>query len=296
MKVLIIGASGLVGSHVHAEAALRGHEVLGTYRTNPHDRLVQLDLADAKASEDLLRTFSPDWVVHAAGWTWVDGCESDPARALDENCNQPAMLAALCKNSGCRFAYFSTTYVFDGKSGPYSEEDLPGPVDVYARSKWEGEQAVMKILGGEALIPRVIFVWGREDRQKNFAWQTVRAIREERSMRVPSDQKGNPTWAGDIAGWLLDLMEANEAGIWNLVGDEPGMTKSAWAAEIARGLGETEGFPPDKLANWVCESVPSDQLGQVARRPLDCGGLDRKIQSRFPRVPRKPCDISILFS
>jgi dTDP-4-dehydrorhamnose reductase len=296
MKILIIGASGLVGSHVLAEAVFRGHEVVGTYRANPWVGLVKLDLADPDATAELLRSISPDWVVHAASWTWVDGCESDPVRAMEENCRQPAMLAALCKKNGCRFAYFSTTYVFDGMRAPYSEEDLPGPVNVYARSKWEGEQAVMKSLDGGALIPRVIFVWGREPQEKNFACQVVRAIREGRTMRVPSDQTGNPTWAGDIAGWLVDLMEANEAGVWNLVSGEPGMTKSGWASEILHGLNGTACVSADKLSAWVCESVPTDQLGQAARRPLHCGGLDDKIQSRFPKVPRKPCDISILFS
>ena len=295
MKVLIVGASGLVGSHVLAEALARGHEVLGSYRTNPFGGLVKLDLADAESAAGLMRSFSPDWVVHAAGWTWVDGCETDPGRAMDENCAQPAMLANLCKQSGCRFAYFSTTYVFDGDGGPYSEEDTPSPVNAYARSKWAGEQAVTGILDGQALIPRVIFVWGREAQEKNFACQVVRAIHEGRTMRVPSDQTGSPTWAGDIAGWLLDLMEANETGVWNLVGGEACMTKSGWASEIVNGLSETAFVSAEKLAVWTCESVPTDQLGQTAPRPLRCGGLDKKIQSRFPRTPRRPREISILF-
>lgn len=79
--------------------------------------------------------FRPDWVVHAVGWTWVDGCEKDPERAFSVNCEQPVFLAGLCRDQG---AYFSTTYVFDGTQGPYSEEDTPNPVNVYAKSKRGG--------------------------------------------------------------------------------------------------------------------------------------------------------------
>jgi len=96
MRVLVIGGSGLVGAHVLAEAHARGHTTLGTYRAHPVQGLEALDLADANATATLLDQWHPDAVVHAAGWTWVDGCESDPARATRENAEQPAMLAALC--------------------------------------------------------------------------------------------------------------------------------------------------------------------------------------------------------
>ena len=121
MKILVIGASGLVGSHVRAEALARGHEVLGTYRKFPTPNLVHLDLANESQARALLESFRPEWVVHAAGWTWVDGCEKDPDRAMRENCEQPVMVARLCKEIGIRMVYFSTHYVFDGSRGPYSE-------------------------------------------------------------------------------------------------------------------------------------------------------------------------------
>ena len=104
MRILVIGGSGLVGSHVLSEATARGHQVTGTYRNFPLPGLVPLDLADTTATQELLLATNPDWVVHAAGWTWVDGCESDPERAHRENCDQPAAVARLCRERGCRFA------------------------------------------------------------------------------------------------------------------------------------------------------------------------------------------------
>ena len=294
MRLLIIGASGLVGSHVMAEAKAKGHEVFGTYRNYPIDGLVPLDLGDAETTRALLERVRPDWVVHAAGWTWVDGCEKDPARALRENCDQPVMVARFCKERGCRFAYFSTTYVFDGTAGPYTEEDTPNPINVYAKSKWAAEQGIQEVLGGQALIPRVICVWGREAQKKNFAYQVLKAVSEGKPMRIPSDQEGNPTWAGDIAAWLVQLMVASERGVWNLVGASSRCSREQWLREILAGLQASDPSLSQKLKEWRYETVPTEILGQPAKRPLRAGGDFKKIQSRFPILNRSPEDIAII--
>ena len=292
MRLLIIGASGLVGSHVMAEAKAKGHEVVGTYRNYQVDGLVPLDLGDEAATRALLERVRPDWVVHAAGWTWVDGCEKDPARAFRENCEQPVMVARFCKEFGCRFAYFSTTYVFDGTAGPYTEEDRPSPINVYAKSKWAAEQGIQEVLGGQALIPRVICVWGREAQKKNFVYQVIKAVSDGKPMRIPSDQEGNPTWAGDIAAWLVLLMTAGEHGVWNLVGALPCCSREQWLREILSGLQVMDTSLFDKLKDWRYETLSTETLGQPAKRPLRAGGDGRKIHSRFQRMSRSSADIS----
>lgn len=292
MRILVIGASGLVGSHVLAEAKSRGHELTGTFRNYPVAELTKLDLADQSATDDLLAVLKPDWVVHAAGWTWVDGCEKDPARAMRENCEQPAAVAGLCRKHGCRFAYFSTSYIFDGTKGPYTETDRPNPVNVYARSKWEGEQRVQEALGGEALIPRVICVWGREAQQKNFAYQVIKALREGRTMRLPSDQIGNPSWAGDLAWWLLELMEHGERGVWNLAGDQMNCTRVEWFCAI-RNQARALGLVPTS-SDAAYEAVATNVLGQPALRPLHAGVSIDRISQRFPRKTRRPQDLAVL--
>lgn len=294
MRILIIGASGLVGSHILAKAKADGHDVTGTYRNYPVDGLVRLDLGNEESTRALLNRVQPDWVIHAAGWTWVDGCEKDPERAFRENCEQPTKLARLCKALGCRFVYFSTTYVFDGKSGPYSEEDVPNPINVYAKSKWAAEQRIQEILGGQALIPRVICVWGKEVQEKNFVYQVIKAVHAGKPMRIPSDQEGNPTWAGDIAWWLVQLMSAGENGVWNLVSSDSRCPREEWLKGILAGLASTHPMLENELKIWRYESITTATLGQPALRPLKSGGEFKKIQSRFSRLPREPYDISII--
>jgi dTDP-4-dehydrorhamnose reductase len=293
MRILLLGGSGLVGSHVLAEAKARNHIITATYRNFAVPGLVPLDLADATATRKLLEDAQPDWVVHAAGWTWVDGCEKDPVRAQRENCEQPAFLAQLCHERNCRFAFFSTTYVFDGTAGPYSETDQPNPLNVYARSKWAAEQQIQEILSGQTLIPRIICVWGREAQQKNFVYQTLKALREGRTLRLPSDQIGNPTWAGDIAWWLLGLMELAEAGVWNLAGDQENCDRGQWFSAIrdaARALGLA---PADPAPGY--EAIPTAEFKQPALRPLNSGARIQRIQNRLPRQPRSPADLAGIF-
>ncbi len=292
MRILIIGASGLVGSHVLAEAKARGCEVLGTYRNHPVDDLVRLDLEDPVATRSLLESFRPDWVVHAAGWTWVDGCEKDPARAFRENCEQPEMLAHLCREFGYRFVYFSTTYIFDGTAGPYTEEDKPNPINIYARSKWAAEQKIQAVLEGQALIPRVICVWGRETQQKNFVYQVIKALKEARQMTLPSDQLGNPTWAGDIARWLLGLMNRRESGVWNLAGNLENCTRAEWFCLI-RDAARAEQLVPISDSNAYV-SLSTAEMKQPALRPLHAGASVRKLGLVFSDAGRYPSELDCI--
>jgi dTDP-4-dehydrorhamnose reductase len=280
MRLLVVGGSGLVGAHVMREARARGHFAAGTYRGNPTPGLDPLDGARTGDFEALLDRHAPEVVVHAAGWTWVDGCEGDPDRALEENCRQPARMAELCAARGIRFAYFSTSYVFDGTGGPY-DEDAPGsPINAYGRSKWEAERALETVTKGTALIARIICVFGEEDRRKNFAYQVLGALRDGKTLRLPADQTGNPTWAGDIAAALLALLERSASGTWHLAGEDPACGRVQWAERLAAAF-ESAGVP--RHADFRLEPVLTADLRQPAPRPLRGGMVSRRLAE--PTLP-----------
>jgi dTDP-4-dehydrorhamnose reductase len=274
MKIFVIGGSGLVGSHVLRAAALAGHPTVGTYRKFPLPGLVAFDCAVEQTATTLIDKNKPDAVIYAAGWTWVDGCEDDPDRAFEENARQPQCLARLCHTRGIRFVYFSTSYVFDGTRGPYTEEDTPNPINVYSRSKWEGEQRVQDATEGMALIPRVVTVYGAEAQHKNFAWQVWRALEEGWTIRVPSDQISNPTYAADIARWLVALLEQASRGIWNLASPFLDWTRPRWAKALVSAF-ETAGIR--RHPAFSIEEVPTIALGQKALRPLNAGMTTSKL-------------------
>lgn len=268
MKLLVIGGSGLIGSHILGAAREAGHAATGTYRRHPQAGLVHLDCADPSAVAALLEAGRPDAVVHAAGWTWVDGCEDDLKRAFAENAEQPTEIAAQCRRRGCRFVYLSSSYVFDGKGGPYDEKATPNPINVYGRSKLKAEQDVMDAQP-EALIVRVICVFGAESQGKNFAYQVRGAMEQGKTLRLPRDQRGNPTYAGDIARWLIALIERGEHGIWHLAGPNPNCTRTEWARRLV-GAFEAAGVRRD--AKFAIDEVLTEELKQRAPRPL-CGGM-----------------------
>lgn len=278
MRLVVIGGSGLVGSHVLWAARRRGDTAIGTFREHPQPGLERLDCSRLADCAVFLDKHQPDVVVHAAGWTWVDGCEDDPDRAFSENCWQPVRLAHLCHSRGVNMAYISTSYVFDGHDGPYDECRTPNPLNAYGRSKWLAEQMLLEDHSGCILIPRVVCVYGAEQRRKNFAHQVCSAMITGSILRLPSDQAGNPTWAGDIAQHLLCLLEQREQGVWHIAGSDPACSRVSWARHLVAaftrvGVTASNGFG--------IEGVPTRELGQKARRPLRAGIISRRLREPF---------------
>src|SRR5690242_2021289 len=118
MHATVIGGSGQIGGWLLRTLAERGHTGEGTYTTAPFPGLVPLDAGDLEATSAWLRSRPTDVVFYPAGFTWVDGCERDPARARASNLEQPLNLARVALEIGARFVYFSSDYVFDGRNGP----------------------------------------------------------------------------------------------------------------------------------------------------------------------------------
>lgn len=269
MRILIIGASGLVGHHLLRLARTEGHETLGTCCRQRPPGLAPLSLAEETTWRTVLDQFAPQAVLCCSGWTWVDGCEDDPERAMRENALQPARLAQASTEGGARFVYYSTSYVFDGTEGPYDEDGIPHPLSAYGRSKRVGEQAIAEATGGRACILRTMGVYGPEPQEKNFVYQVRRALLQGRPLRVPHDQFGNATHAEDLAAITLDLVRREVSGIWNVAGPDPDLRRSEFARQIAQGYG---------LDTGLILPVPTQELGQKAPRPRHGGLTIRKIQ------------------
>lgn len=286
MKLVVLGASGLVGSHVLAEAVARGHQAVGTTRSQASGDLRRLELSDAQATVGLLEATAPEVVVYAAGWTWVDGCEGDPDRSRRENFHQPLAVARWCASRGTRMLYYSSSYVFDGVAGGYAETDPVSPVNVYGRHKADAEKAILDASGGSALVARLICVWGREAARKNFAYQVLRAAENSATLSLPSDQCGNPTWAGDVAAWSVRLCSVSAAGVWHLAGPHPEMSRPEWAERILRGLSLATRPAAAKL-----EARPTSEIRPPARRPLLAGMDNAKAQAFHPIACREPEDL-----
>lgn len=146
----------------------------------------------------------PEFCINCAAYTAVDKAESDIERAYTVNADGPGMLASLCKEFDTKFIHISTDYVFDGLAKkPYKEDDLALPQTVYGTSKLEGEKQVMRA-NKNAVVIRTSWVYSEFG--KNFVKTMLRLINEQQEINVVNDQIGSPTYAGDLAEALLNII------------------------------------------------------------------------------------------
>lgn len=205
MKVLITGSAGQLGTDLVASAKRLGLEVVATSHAD-------LDITDRDQVARKFAQDAPAVVVHAAAWTAVDACESDPQKAIRINSEGTANVVNAARQVGARVIYISTDYVFDGtKLTPYIESDLPNPQSVYGASKLAGEQAVDLSLDA---VVRISWVCG--ERGNNMVKTILRLASTSPTLTFVDDQIGSPTFTSDVAPALIDFATQSRTGIWHI--------------------------------------------------------------------------------
>jgi dTDP-4-dehydrorhamnose reductase len=211
-KLLLSGATGQIGFELAKLLPAHG-EVSALDRAS-------LDLGDPDAIVETVRRLRPNIIVNAAAYTAVDRAETDADRAFAINARAPAVLAEEAKRIGAVMIQYSTDYVFDGSSAtPYREDAPAQPLNVYGRSKLEGERAIAAV-GGANLILRTSWVYGL--RGQNFLLTMRRLARERDEIRIVADQLGVPNWSRELARITASLVGlgssalAERAGLYHL--------------------------------------------------------------------------------
>jgi dTDP-4-dehydrorhamnose reductase len=211
-KLLLSGATGQIGFELAKFLPAHG-EVSALDRAS-------LDLGDPDALVEVVRRLRPNIIVNAAAYTAVDRAETDADRAFAINALAPAVLAEEAKRIGAVMIQYSTDYVFDGSSAtPYREDAPAQPLNVYGRSKLEGERAIAAV-GGANLILRTSWVYGL--RGQNFLLTMRRLARERDEIRIVADQVGVPNWSRELARITASLVGlgssalAERAGLYHL--------------------------------------------------------------------------------
>lgn len=210
MKLVITGAGGGLGKAFLASLG-EEHEA----HTFVHG---QLDVADHEAVQAAVVPVEPDVVFHFAAMTSVDGCETEPARAVATNVAGTFNVAVAARRTGALLVALSTDYVFDGAKGePYDERDEPRPLaSVYAWTKLAGERAAQSV-GPDLLIVRTAWVFGAGN---DFVSQAVRRLAAGEDVGGIVDQSGTPTHVAELAERLMPLVDAGLRGVVHLVGPE----------------------------------------------------------------------------
>ncbi|MBC8506406.1 MAG: SDR family oxidoreductase [Anaerolineales bacterium] len=262
MRILITGTGGLLGSNLALEAA-SAHTVFGVARSCPQKTEaftpVVADLLDPGVMERILDETQPDWVIHCAAQANVDACEHDPENARELNTEMPRKLAQLVARGGARLLHVSTDAVFDGHKGEYSENDLPNPVNVYAKTKLDGEYAVLEE-APQAIVARInIFGWSPTGKRSlaEFFFNNFDAGNQ---MRGFTDVYFCPILVNDLAGIFFQMLEKGLSGLYHVVGSES-INKYDFAVAIANRFGfDVDLITPMSVTQSGLKAVRSPQL------------------------------------
>lgn len=262
MKALVIGASGQVGGALLRVLERNGIEAVGTHQSRPARGAFQLDVRDRDTVHRCVAAVKPGVVFLAVNIPGgVDYCETHPQEADTLNVTGTRNVAEATARCGAAVVYYSTDYIFDGKAGPYAEEDDPSPLSVYGRTKLEAEQLIQALAPGHLILrTTVVFGWDRASR--NFAMQVWERLGAGQPMRVPSDQWGNPTLVDYLAEVSVRLVQGEAQGVFNVAGKDR-MPRS----ELAKALAHAMALDPALII-----PIPTSELAQRAPRPLQ-GGL-----------------------
>lgn len=275
MKILIIGASGLIGSNCLKYFTEQGHTVLGTYFSYQAKNTVFLDTLNPDNPENAnLDEFKPDVILNCGALTHVDYCEQNPQESYDKTVRSHQTVLEWAKKYNAKVVYISTDYVFDGEHGPYTETDAVNPISVYAEHKLEAEQATLAHSNSN-LVLRVTNVYGDEERGKNFVARIIQQARDGQklTLNLPVDQYATPVNGWDVARALLLLLQDNKSGIYNIASTD-------FLNRVELALKVLNYFP-----NAEYELIPkiTSELNQPAKRPLMGGLITAKFSLEYPR-------------
>lgn len=276
--MLIIGASGFLGNKLK-ETFSKEFQVYGTYYSNPIKDLIQLDIRDEVKVKELIERINPDIILLTAAITNVDLCEKD--KNLAEAVNHKGVLTVVkyCENR--KLVYYSTDSVFDGEKGDYKEEDIPNPLNHYAKTKLLGEEAVKTIKNH--LILRTCMLYSDQVESPKFINWLIRSLSERKKINVATDLAATPTLIDDLAQATLALVKSDKGGIYHASG-ATALSCYEMAMEIVNV------FKYNKLLISPCKD---EDLKREAKRPkissLNISKLEKEgiLMSDFEQGMRK---------
>lgn len=277
IRVLLLGCNGQLGIELS--------RVLSTRTTLTTLDFPLIDFRDLTQLSKTIREIRPDVVFNAAAYTAVDQAETESELAFQLNANAPDVISYELKKTGGLLIHYSTDYVFDGsKPSPYTELDPPSPLNVYGRSKLEGERLIQSS-GCRYLIFRISWLYAPHS--KNF-YKTIRSLSESKPiLSIVDDQCGSPTSAFDVAeastealcGLMLRGGLSSETGIFHMTGSGA-VSWCGFARAIVDRIYRNQPVTPEVVG------IRSEEFKSTAKRPsnsvMDSSRLFRVFGIRLP--------------
>lgn len=282
MKMVVVGINGMLG-HKFAEIASKDFRVVGTYtkflskRNFPTERL---DILNKKSVDQLVEKIRPDMIVNCAAITDVDFCEDNPEIAEAVNVDGTKNLVDAARNVGAQFVYFSTDSVFDGKKGNYTEESTPNPINVYSKTKLEGEKLVSE---KDILIRTTMYGWNILEKKSLVEW-VIEELSNGRRIDAYGDNYFTPIYTGTISCIVVEMFKRKMKGLYHIPGREK-LSKYTFAKKVARVFGLDEN---------LINNVSIDSAIKKTKRPKDLSLSSVKIRGEGFRLNDVEDDLKIM--
>jgi dTDP-4-dehydrorhamnose reductase len=282
LKLLITGASGLLGSKLAKAALIKNIQVYAGYNKNfpVWGMPVPFDVSDKNQVKNIFELIKPDVVVHAASLTDVDKCEFDKELAWRINVDGAANIAQFASKTRCFLVYISTDYVFNGKKSCNKENDQTEPLNYYGLTKLEAEKDI-QLLMSNCCIARTSVIYGATPAtgKINFALWLLKKLQNNEKVQIATDQYNSPTLNTNLVDMILDVIEQRLSGIFHLCGASR-VSRYDFALMFAKIF---------NLNDCLIEPVSASYFKWSATRPAD-SSLDVSKTQRLLHI--KPLELA----
>ncbi|MFP4548577.1 MAG: dTDP-4-dehydrorhamnose reductase [Fidelibacterota bacterium] len=275
MNILITGVNGMLGSVLAARLSgnyqVNGLDIHPTLKKDLNIQYYQADITDIKKLNSLTQKIEPLMIINCASLTNVDACEAEPEKARAINVGGVENLIELCQSSNAHLIQISTDYVFDGTSGPYSENDETNPINHYGKTKLEAELALVESgINWTILRTNVLFSEDLSEKASFVSW-VYNNLKNNEKINVVNDQFGNPTFVNHLAYAIEKIIERDAHGIYHYSGRDY-LNRFEFALQIADAF---------ELDNRLINKTTTRSLKQMAPRPYKAGLKSDKIEAEL---------------
>ncbi|MEI9974821.1 MAG: SDR family oxidoreductase [Ignavibacteriota bacterium] len=302
MKLLVTGASGLLGSNLVWDFSRQGHRVTAVHHSHalqiPGVAAAACDLTDHAGLSRLLVAVRPDCIVHCAAATNLEWCEAHPAECDRINADVPGEIAALARTLDAQMVHISTDAVFDGISGGYRETDPVSPLNRYAQSKARGETAVLREMPAALVLRTNLYGWNLQPKASLAEW-ILSLLQSGSPILGFSDVVFSPVLANHLGSWILELAASGRSGIFHtasrdhvskyqfarllaeVFGCDPALVRESSIADSALTAPRPRNtwLQADRLAAALGRPLPSIREGLEAFRDLAESGFAHRLRA-----------------
>jgi len=281
-RILIIGSNGMLGQRL-TEFFQSAQNIELMCASTESESLIsganykQLDIRQKNKVREIILDFFPDFIINTAAYTNVDKSETEREIAWKVNVNGVENIALYSWTIDAHLIHISTDYIFDGKSGPYTEDAKPNPICYYGRTKLASENSI-RTSGVRFTIIRSNVLYGAAKfGRPDFVKWVINSLRAGEKIRIVTDQMGNPTYIDDLVCAIRTIIEFKKEGVYNIGGTEM-LSRFDFTQRIA------DYFQLEKV---LIKPILTKELNQPALRPLKAGLITLKAETELGYKPRK---------